>query len=73
LNIASLAGRNYFPLGAAYCSSKAGLVAFSESLMLEVRADNSRVSGIMRRTSPAHQANTKTRRGSSQVKTSPKW
>jgi 3-oxoacyl-[acyl-carrier protein] reductase len=47
LNIASLAGRNYFPNGAAYCASKAGLVAFSESLMQEVRYDNIRVSVIM--------------------------
>jgi NAD(P)-dependent dehydrogenase (short-subunit alcohol dehydrogenase family) len=47
LNIASLAGRNYFPRGAAYCASKAGLVAFSESLMQEVRYDNIRVSVIM--------------------------
>jgi 3-oxoacyl-[acyl-carrier protein] reductase len=47
INIASLAGRNYFPGGAAYCASKAGLVAFSESLMLDVRADNIRVSCVM--------------------------
>ncbi len=47
INIASLAGRNYFPGGAAYCASKAGLVAFSESLMQEVRFDNIRVSVIM--------------------------
>jgi NAD(P)-dependent dehydrogenase (short-subunit alcohol dehydrogenase family) len=47
VNIASLAGRNYFPGGAAYCASKAGLVAFSESLMQEVRFDNIRVSVIM--------------------------
>lgn len=47
INIASLAGRNYFANGAAYCASKAGLVAFSESLMLEVRQDNIRVSVIM--------------------------
>ena len=47
INIASLAGRNYFPRGAAYCASKAGLVAFSESLMQEVRYDNIRVSVIM--------------------------
>jgi 3-oxoacyl-[acyl-carrier protein] reductase len=47
LNIASLAGRNYFARGGAYCASKAGLVAFSESLMLEVRYDNIRVSVIM--------------------------
>lgn len=47
INIASLAGRNFFANGAAYCASKAGLVAFSESLMLEVRQDNIRVSVIM--------------------------
>ena len=47
INIASLAGRNYFPGGAAYCASKAGLIAFSESLMQEVRYDDIRVSVIM--------------------------
>jgi|SRR5579862_9105926 len=47
INIASLAGRNYFPKGAAYCASKAGLVAFTESLMQEVRMDGIRVSVIM--------------------------
>jgi 3-oxoacyl-[acyl-carrier protein] reductase len=47
INIASLAGRNYFPRGAAYCASKAGLVAFSESLMQEVRFDDIRVTCIM--------------------------
>jgi 3-oxoacyl-[acyl-carrier protein] reductase len=47
INIASLAGRNYFPKGAAYCASKAGLVAFTESLMLEVRTDGIRVSVVM--------------------------
>jgi len=47
INIASLAGRNYFPRGAAYCASKAGLVAFSESLMQEVRYDGIRVSVVM--------------------------
>ena len=47
INIASLAGRNYFPQGAAYCASKAALIAFSESLMQEVRFDNIRVSVVM--------------------------
>jgi len=47
INIASLAGKNYFPKGAAYCASKAGLVAFTESLMQEVRYDGIRVSVIM--------------------------
>jgi len=47
INIASLAARNYFPGGGAYCASKAALVAFSESLMQEVRVDNIRVSVVM--------------------------
>jgi 3-oxoacyl-[acyl-carrier protein] reductase len=47
VNIASLAGRNSFIGGGAYCASKAGLIAFSESLMQEVRGDNIRVTVIM--------------------------
>ena len=47
INIASLAGRNYFAKAAAYCASKAGLVAFSEAVMLELRNDNIRVSVVM--------------------------
>ena len=47
INIASLAGRNYFATAAAYCASKAGLVAFTEAVMQEVRFDNIRVSCIM--------------------------
>lgn len=47
INMASLAGRNYFANAAAYCASKAGLVAFSEAVMLEVRNDNIRVSVVM--------------------------
>lgn len=47
INIASLAGRNYFAGASAYCASKAGLVAFSEALMLEVRQAGIRVSVIM--------------------------
>ncbi|HSC29781.1 MAG TPA: SDR family oxidoreductase [Vicinamibacterales bacterium] len=47
INISSLAGRNSFVGGAAYCASKAGLNAFSESLMQEVRYDNIRVACIM--------------------------
>jgi NAD(P)-dependent dehydrogenase (short-subunit alcohol dehydrogenase family) len=47
INIASLAGRNFFPGGAAYCASKAGLVAFSEAVMQEVRFDRIRVSVVM--------------------------
>ena len=47
LNVSSLAGKNAFPGGGAYCASKAGLNAFSEVLMQEVRHDNIRVSYIM--------------------------
>jgi NAD(P)-dependent dehydrogenase (short-subunit alcohol dehydrogenase family) len=47
INIASLAGRNYFPNGGAYCASKAALIAMSESVMQEVRFDNIRVSVVM--------------------------
>ena len=47
INISSLAGKNPFAGGAAYCASKAGLNAFSEALMQEVRYDNIRVSCVM--------------------------
>ena len=47
INVSSLAGRNSFAGGAAYCATKAGLNAFTESLMLEVRPDNIRVSTVM--------------------------
>src|SRR3954467_6784165 len=47
INISSLAGKNAFVGGAAYCASKAGLNAFSEALMQEVRHDGIRVSYIM--------------------------
>ena len=47
INISSLAGKNSFTSGAAYCASKAGLNAFSEALMQEVRYDNIRVSYVM--------------------------
>jgi 3-oxoacyl-[acyl-carrier protein] reductase len=47
VNISSLAGKNPFAGGAAYCASKAGLNAFSEALMQEVRYDNIRVSYVM--------------------------
>ena len=43
VNIASLAGRNSFVGGAAYCATKWGLIGFSRCLMLEVRAHNIRV------------------------------
>lgn len=47
INISSLAGKNAFTGGAAYCASKAGLNQFSEALMQEVRHDNIRVSCVM--------------------------
>ena len=47
INISSLAGKNAFTTGAAYCASKAGLNAFSEALMQEIRYDNIRVSYVM--------------------------
>jgi 3-oxoacyl-[acyl-carrier protein] reductase len=47
INISSLAGKNAFVGGAAYCASKAGLNQFSEALMQEVRHDDIRVSYIM--------------------------
>jgi len=47
INISSLAGENPFAGGTAYCASKAGLNAFSEALMQEVRYDNIRVSYVM--------------------------
>ena len=47
VNISSLAGNNAFVGAAAYCASKAGLNAFSEALMQEVRHDNIRISYVM--------------------------
>lgn len=47
INISSLAGKNFFAGGTAYCASKAGLNALSEALMQEVRYDDIRVSYIM--------------------------
>ena len=47
INISSLAGRNWFAGGAAYCASKAGLNAFSEALMQDVRQHDIRVSYVM--------------------------
>ena len=47
VNISSLAGKNPFARGTAYCASKAALNAFSEALMQELRYDNIRVSYVM--------------------------
>ena len=47
VNISSLAGKNAFSGGGAYCASKAALNMFSEVLMQEVRYDDIRVSYVM--------------------------
>lgn len=47
INISSLAGKNPFAGAAAYCAAKAGLNAFSEALMQELRYDDIRVSYIL--------------------------
>ena len=47
INVSSLASTNAFREAAAYCASKAGLNAFSEALMQEVRHDGIRVSYVM--------------------------
>ena len=47
INVSSLAASNPFVGGAAYCASKAGLNAFSEALMQELRHDGIRVSVVM--------------------------
>jgi 3-oxoacyl-[acyl-carrier protein] reductase len=46
VNISSLAGINPFAGAAAYCASKAGLDAFTEALMQEVRHDGIRVAVV---------------------------
>jgi NAD(P)-dependent dehydrogenase (short-subunit alcohol dehydrogenase family) len=47
VNISSLSGKNPFAGAAAYCASKAGLNAFSEALMQELRYDDIRVSYVL--------------------------
>ena len=47
INISSLASKNPFVNGAAYCASKSALNHFSEVLMQEVRYDGIRVSYVM--------------------------
>ena len=47
INVSSLASTNPFVGGAAYCASKAGLNAFSEALMQELRHSNIRVSYVL--------------------------
>jgi 3-oxoacyl-[acyl-carrier protein] reductase len=46
VNVASLAGRNGFVGGTAYCASKHAVLGFSRSLMLEVRKENIRVIAV---------------------------
>ncbi len=47
VTIASLAGTNFFPKGAAYNASKFGLVGFTQAVMLDLREHGVRVSTIM--------------------------
>jgi len=47
VNISSLASKNPFVNGAAYCASKSALNAFSETLMQEVRYDGIRVAYVL--------------------------
>ena len=47
VNISSLSSTSPFAGGAAYCASKAGVNAFSDALMQELRDDNIRVTCIL--------------------------
>ena len=47
VNISSLSGKHPFADAAAYCASKAGLNAFTDALMQEVRHDGIRVTCIL--------------------------
>ena len=47
VNISSLSSTGPFAGGAAYCASKAGVNAFSDALMQELREDNIRVTCIL--------------------------
>lgn len=47
INVSSLASKNPFVGGGAYCASKTALNAFSEVLMQELRYDNIRVSYVL--------------------------
>ncbi len=47
ISISSLASKNPFVGGAAYCASKAALNAFSEALMQELRDEDIRVSYVL--------------------------
>jgi NAD(P)-dependent dehydrogenase (short-subunit alcohol dehydrogenase family) len=47
INVSSLASKNAFAGGGAYCASKGALNLFTETLMLETRHDNIRVSDVL--------------------------
>jgi len=47
INVSSLASKNAFVNGGAYCASKSALNAFSETLMQEVRYDGIRVAYVL--------------------------
>ena len=47
INVSSLASTNPFAGGATYCASKAGLNAFGDALMQEVRHDGIRVASVL--------------------------
>jgi 3-oxoacyl-[acyl-carrier protein] reductase len=47
ITIASLAGTNFFPKGAAYNASKFGLVGFTQAIMLDLRQHGIKVTTIM--------------------------
>jgi NADP-dependent 3-hydroxy acid dehydrogenase YdfG len=47
VNVSSLASKNPFINGTAYCASKSALNAFSEALMQEVRYDGIRVAYVL--------------------------
>lgn len=47
ITISSLAGTNFFAKGTAYNASKFGLTGFTQSLMLDVRNDDVKVTTIM--------------------------
>jgi len=47
INVSSLASKNAFINGGAYCASKSALNAFSETLMQEVRYDGIRVAYVL--------------------------
>jgi 3-oxoacyl-[acyl-carrier protein] reductase len=46
VNLASIAGKEGYPLDAAYCAAKAGVIAFTESLAKEVAPHNIRVNAV---------------------------